>query len=84
MILFYVILLAISHYLLCQSSSHLAAAEVLQEVGEALDDAGVFRTVSVGVTDEDFGAGPRPLRVQCCTVIGRLAALLVQLAVDVF
>lgn len=46
-----------------QSASHLTAAEVLQEVGKALDDVGVFRTVSVGVTDEDFGAGPRPLRV---------------------
>lgn len=65
------------------SVSHLTAAEVLQEVGEALDDAGVFWTVSAGVTDEDFGAGPRPLRVQCSTVIGRLTALLVQLAVDV-
>lgn len=65
-------------------SSHLAAAEVLQEVGEALDDAGVFRTVSTGVTDEHFGARPRPLGVQCAALIGRLAALLVQLAVDVF
>lgn len=46
-----------------QSASHLTAAEVLQEVGKALDDAGVLRTVSIGVTDEDFGAGPRPLRI---------------------
>lgn len=66
------------------SPSHLTVAEVLQEVGEALDDVGVFGTVSVGVTDEHFGAGPRPLRVQRSTVIGRLTALLVQLAVDVF
>ena len=64
--------------------SHLTVAEVLQEVGEALDDAGVLGTVSVGVTDEDFGSRPRPLRVQRRALIGRLAALLVQLAVDVF
>lgn len=68
----------------CASVSHLTVTEVLQEVGEALDDAGVFGTVSAGVADEDFGAGPRPLCVQRCTVIGRLAALLVQLTVDVF
>lgn len=52
------------------SSSHLTVAEVLQEVGEALDDAGVFGTVSVGVTDEDFGTRPRPFCVQRCAVIG--------------
>lgn len=63
---------------------HLTVAEVLQEVGKALDDTGVFGTVSVGVTDEDFGTRPRSLCVQCCTLIGRLTALLVQLAVDVF
>ncbi len=66
------------------SPSHLTVAEVLQEVGEALNDAGVLRTVSVGVTDEDFGAGPWTLRVHRCTVTGRLTALLIQLAVDVF
>lgn len=64
--------------------SHLTAAEVLQEEGEALDDTDVFGTVSVRVADEDFGAGPRPLSGQCCAVIGRLAALLIQLTVDVF
>lgn len=63
--------------------SHLTATEVLQEVGEALDDASVFRAVSAGVADEDFGAGPGSLRVQRCALIGGLAALLVQLAVDV-
>lgn len=61
----------------------LTAAEVLQEVGEALDDAGVLGTIPAGVTDEDFGAGPRALAVQCRALIGRLAALLVQLAVDI-
>lgn len=56
--------------LLSQCLAHLTAAKVLQEVGEALDDAGVFRTVSIGVTDEDFWAGPWPLRIQRCTLIG--------------
>lgn len=44
-------------------ASHLTVAEVLQEVGKALYNTGVFGTVSVGVTDEDFGSGPRALRV---------------------
>lgn len=63
---------------------HLAAAEVLQEVGEALDDAAVSGAVSVRVADEDLGPGPRAFRVQSCALIGRLAAFFVQLAVDVF
>lgn len=66
-----------------RSELHLTAAEVLQEVGEALDDAAVFGAVSARVADEDFGAWPRPLRVQSCALIGRLAALFIQLAVDV-
>lgn len=65
-------------------ASHLTVAEVLKEVGKVLNDAGVFGTVSVRVTDEDFGPGPRPLRVESCAVIGRVTALLVQLAVNVF
>lgn len=65
------------------SPSHLAVAEVLQEVGEALDDAGVLGTVSVGVADEDLGTRPRALRDQRRALVGRLAALLIQLAVDV-
>lgn len=64
--------------------SHLTVAEVLQEVGEALYNTGVFGRVSVGVTDEDFGSGPLPLRFQSCAVIGGVTALFVQLAVDVF
>lgn len=66
------------------SALHLAAAEVLEEVGEALDDVAVLGAVSTRVAEEDFGAGPRPLRVQSCALVGRLAAFLVQLAVDVF
>lgn len=65
------------------STLHLAAAEVLQEVGEALDDAAVFGAVSGGVAEEDFGAGPGPLGAQRCALIGRLAAFFIQLAVDV-
>lgn len=61
----------------------LTATEVLQEVGEALDDAGVLGTIPAGVTDKDFGAGPRALAVQHRALIGRVAALLVQLAVDI-
>lgn len=63
---------------------HLTAAEVLQEVGEALDDAGVFGTVPAGVADEDFGAGPRPLAVEGCALIGGLTTLLIQVTINVF
>lgn len=65
------------------SALHLASAEVLQEVGEALDDAAVFGAVPGGVAEEDFGAGPGPLGAQRCALIGRLAAFFIQLAVDV-
>lgn len=62
---------------------YLAAAEVLEEEGEGLDHAAVFGTVSVGVTQKDFGTRPGPLGDQRCALIGRLAALLVQMTVDV-
>lgn len=56
---------------------HLAATEVLEEVGKTLDDIHVILAVFTGIAEEDLRPRPEPLSRQRCGVGGGLRTLFI-------
>lgn len=56
---------------------HLAATEVLEEVGKTLDDIHVILAIFTGIAEEDLRPRPEPLSGQCCGVGGGLRTLFI-------
>lgn len=56
---------------------YLAATEVLEEVGETLDNVHVILAVFTGIAEEDLGPRPQPLSRECRGVGGGLGTLFI-------